>query len=179
MTPENVAEVHGTRDARDSEFHILESLQRFVPVGEQCLPLGESNTALILPWPFVHCITRSKWGWIAMQASARWPKVCCAIPIVSRWRRFELANNEPDAGVGEVDLQDESRLFVPRMYQDLADYLRDRVGILQAGATDPEAERAQAENFVMWLERCVKASSVEAVEDDMVGSSGTRGGHFF
>ena len=177
VTTENAQEVFQERDAANSSRTVLGALEALAPRDGNCLPLVEMNTALIVPWPFVHLVARSRWGHIAMQASSRWP-ACSAMPIVRLWRQFELSDNEPNNLVGDVS-DDEANLFQTAMFQQIADYLRDNVQTLERPADDPAAERARVGMYVQWLERCVDATAEEAAEGAMFDKVEGRGGHYF
>ena len=103
--------------------------------------------------------------------------------IVKLWRRFELADDEPDnlindEGVSVLAAENEN-LFQPQVFQQVADYLRDRAEVLEASAIDPETERGRLQMYVHWLERCVVGASEEAVEDTMYERLPSRGGNYF
>jgi hypothetical protein len=153
-----------------------------VPEDANCLSVDDMNTALILPWPFVHLIARGRWQWIAMPSAGRWPQ-CTALRIVTLWRRFEIADDEPNNLINDEDgnaLEAEAgALFQPRVFQQIADYLRDRVGVLETSAIDPETERGRVEMYVHWLERCVAGVSEEAAEGAMYEGMTSRGGRYF
>ena len=183
-TPQNAVSALATRDASDckGELTVLEALRRMVPEDANCLSVDDMNTALILPWPFVHLIARGRWQWIAMPSAGRWPQ-CTALRIVTLWRRFEIADNEPNNLINDEDgnaLEAEAgALFQPRVFQQIADYLRDRVGVLETSAIDPETERDRVEMYVHWLERCVAGVSEEAAEGTMYEGMTSRGGKYF
>ena len=185
MTPENAAEVFAQRDANsaDGTSTVLESLERAVPNGQHCLPPRDTDTALILAWPFIHCVARGRWKWLALQSFSRWPTGCSAMAVVRLWRRFELCDMEPnsvgDDGEEPERQQDDAHLFQPRMFQELADYLRENRPLIEQGALDPEAERSRIESYVGWLERCVAGCSTEVVEDTMYETRKSRGGRYF
>ena len=185
VTPENAAEVFGQRDANDNEGGrtVLEALERAVPDGQHCLIPRDSDTALLLPWPFIHCVARGCWKWLALQAFSKRPTLCSAMPVIKRWRRFELCDMEPndvgDDGVEPEQQQDDANLFQARMFQELADYLRESRPLLEQGALDPESERSRIENYVGWLERCVVGCSTEVVEETMYETRKSRGGRYF
>ena len=109
--------------------------------------------------------------------------------VVTLWRRFELADQEPanvvDEGEGDVDdgakAEAEADVFQAQMFQQLADFLRNRVDVITNGASPLEQadERAQVETYVGWLERCVSATSQEAATDTAFEEMTGRGGRYF
>jgi hypothetical protein len=190
LTPENIAAALAERDANDprGELSLEGALQRLIDShGGSCLPLAEMDTALLLPWPFVHLIARGRWQWIALLASSKWPTACSARNVVSLWRRYELADNEPRFALDDDQQRDlaeaDGDLFQPQLFQELADYLRDRAPDLaslpSASADDREAELMRVQNYVLWLERCVAGCSQDVVVDNMVESNQGRGGRWF
>ena len=141
-TPENVDAAMQQRDGnKRDDSTVLESLKALVPGDCHCLSVDAMNTALIVPWPFNQMVARGFWTWLAMPSAAKWPQ-CSATPIVVLWRRFELSDIEPrdviDAGEGGVEAAaaDAANLLQPRMFQELADYIRDRATVLEAASED-------------------------------------------
>ena len=182
LTEQNRREVLESRDAHDprGEATLAESL-RLLGTGMDCLSVDDMDTAVIIPWPFNHLMARGKWLWISMPIASRWPKVCSAMPVVRLWRRFELTDCEPESIIddgGNHDVEN-ADLLQPRMFQDLADFLRDRSHIITREAPVPDDEKARIEMYVKWLERCVTGCSPEAVQSSMVETNQGRGGRYF
>ena len=177
VTDQTRGAVFTTRDA-NGEGTVEETFKRLAP-GGNFMSVDAMNTALILPWPFNHLLARGKWQSISLLISSRWPRGCSIMPVVQFWRRFELADVEPDAVVEDVDEDAEANLIQPQMFQNLADFLRDRADLIARGADTPEDERANIEMYVKWLERCVEGCSQEAVETTMVETRTGRGGRWF
>ena len=66
-----------------------------------------------------------------------------------------------------------------RFFQEIADYLRGNVQTLAQASLDPDDETARVRMFVRFLERCTRATSQEAVEDNMYDAPRGRGGRYF
>ena len=116
---------------------------------------------------------------IALPTSSRWPK-CTASPIVALWRRYSLSDHEPIDLLDQGNNKDgEADLFQPRMFQQVAAFLRDRVELLARDVLDPVEERGRVETMVAWLERCVGATDESVVTRTMSEPLDTRGGNYF
>lgn len=112
--------------------------------------------------------------------SSKWPH-CSAIQIISLWRKYELSDNEPRNVVDNsaAHPEDDADLLQPQMFQQLADYIRDRAGVLTQAADDQAQEEAKLGMYVQWLERCVHATSADAAEETMFEHTEAYHGHYF
>jgi len=107
------------------------------------------NTALQIPAPFVDAICRRAWRTIAWTSSARCAQTCDAVSLFCKAERCRTTQQVPP----RLQISVSDMLEVdPSSLANISNRLRGWSSAILACATDPEAESADLQCAIGWLE---------------------------